>query len=121
MLNSDLGVPLGQIWDKAPDNMKNEPWPHLDDYTKAVASWTCGARSPYAICAGTGFAIALGDEGLYVTGGGLGGGGCHGARLRFRFWCAEAAGGVAPGDGKTLWRVWREHGSHFGHRRRPRS
>jgi hypothetical protein len=38
ILNSDLGVPLGQIWDKAPDNMKNEPWPHLDDYTKAIGA-----------------------------------------------------------------------------------
>jgi hypothetical protein len=38
ILNSDPGVPLGQIWDKAPDDMKNEPWPHLDDYTKAIAS-----------------------------------------------------------------------------------
>jgi Protein of unknown function (DUF2911) len=38
VLNKDLGVPLGKIWDKAPDNMKNEPWPHLDDYTKAIAS-----------------------------------------------------------------------------------
>ncbi len=38
VLNRDLGVPLGKIWDKAPDNLKNEPWPHLDDYTKAIAS-----------------------------------------------------------------------------------
>jgi len=37
VLNKDLGVPLGTIWDKAPDNLKNEPWPHLDDYTKAIA------------------------------------------------------------------------------------
>jgi hypothetical protein len=29
ILNRDLGVPLGKIWDKAPDNMKNEPWPNL--------------------------------------------------------------------------------------------
>jgi hypothetical protein len=36
ILNRDLGVPLGQIWDKAPENMKNEPWPHLDDYTKTI-------------------------------------------------------------------------------------
>ena len=28
ILNEDLGVPLGKIWDGAPDNMKNEPWPH---------------------------------------------------------------------------------------------
>jgi len=32
VLNSDQGVPLGKIWDKAPDNMKNEPWPHLEGY-----------------------------------------------------------------------------------------
>ena len=38
VLNRDLGQPLVKIWDKAPDNLKNEPWPHLDDYTKAIAS-----------------------------------------------------------------------------------
>jgi Protein of unknown function (DUF2911) len=38
VLNRDLGVPLGKIWDQAPENMKNEPWPHLGDYTKAIAS-----------------------------------------------------------------------------------
>jgi hypothetical protein len=38
VLNSDLGVPLGQIWDKAPDNMKNEPWPHLEKYSKAIGA-----------------------------------------------------------------------------------
>jgi hypothetical protein len=36
ILNTDLGVPLGRIYDKAPDNMKNEPWPHLGDYETAV-------------------------------------------------------------------------------------
>jgi hypothetical protein len=36
ILNKDLGVPLGKIWDQAPDNMKNEPWPHLGDYTKTI-------------------------------------------------------------------------------------
>ena len=36
ILNKDLGVPLGQIFDGAPDNMKNEPWPHLGDYTEAI-------------------------------------------------------------------------------------
>jgi hypothetical protein len=36
ILNEDLGVPLGQIWAQAPDNMKEEPWPHLGDYTKAI-------------------------------------------------------------------------------------
>jgi len=38
VLNKDLGVALGKIWDKAPDNMKNEPWPHISDYTSAIAS-----------------------------------------------------------------------------------
>ena len=36
ILNKDLGVPLGKIWDEAPDNMKTEPWPHLGDYTEAI-------------------------------------------------------------------------------------
>jgi hypothetical protein len=36
ILNRDLGVPLGKIWDKAPEDMKNEPWPYLDGYTKAI-------------------------------------------------------------------------------------
>jgi uncharacterized protein (DUF2141 family) len=38
ILNSDLGVPLGKIWDKAPDNMKNAPWPYLQGYTKEIGS-----------------------------------------------------------------------------------
>jgi hypothetical protein len=36
ILNKDLGVPLGNVWDGAPDNMKSEPWPHLGDYTEAI-------------------------------------------------------------------------------------
>lgn len=36
ILNTDPGVPLGRIYDKAPDNMKNEPWPHLGDYETAA-------------------------------------------------------------------------------------
>jgi hypothetical protein len=28
LLNGTLGVPLGEIWAQAPDNLKNEPWPH---------------------------------------------------------------------------------------------
>jgi hypothetical protein len=38
VLNRDLGVPLGKIWDKAPENLKNEPWPHYTDYTKEIGS-----------------------------------------------------------------------------------
>lgn len=37
VLNKDLGVPLGQVWAQAPDKVKNEPWPHMMDYTKAIA------------------------------------------------------------------------------------
>jgi hypothetical protein len=35
-VNSDKGTPLGKIWDKAPDNLKNEPWPNLEDYDKNI-------------------------------------------------------------------------------------
>lgn len=37
VLNKDLGMPLGEMWDQAPDNLKNEPWPHLGDYEKTIA------------------------------------------------------------------------------------
>jgi hypothetical protein len=37
VLNKDLGIPLGKMWDKAPDNLKNEPWPHYTDYSKTIA------------------------------------------------------------------------------------
>ena len=36
-VNSDAGIALVKIWDKAPDNMKNEPWPHYLDYSKVLA------------------------------------------------------------------------------------
>ncbi len=36
VLNKDLGVPLGQIYAGASEKMKNELWPHLADYTKAI-------------------------------------------------------------------------------------
>src|SRR5574340_990977 len=36
VLNKDRGVPLGQVWAQAPENRKNDPWPHMD-YTKAIA------------------------------------------------------------------------------------
>jgi len=38
VLNKDLGVPLGKIWAAAPDNMKNEPWPHYTDYSATIAN-----------------------------------------------------------------------------------
>jgi hypothetical protein len=38
VLNKDQGVPLGKIWAAAPENMKNEPWPHYTDYSASIAS-----------------------------------------------------------------------------------
>jgi len=37
VLNRDLGLPLGKMWPQAPENMKNEPWPHYEDYSKSIA------------------------------------------------------------------------------------
>jgi hypothetical protein len=37
LVNSDLGIPLIKIWDKAPANVANEPWPRLDGYQKNIA------------------------------------------------------------------------------------
>jgi hypothetical protein len=37
VLNNDPGQPLGQIWDKAPEELKNAPWPHYRDYQKSIA------------------------------------------------------------------------------------
>lgn len=36
VLNKDPGIPLGKIYDKAPDNMKNELWPHLEAGYKPI-------------------------------------------------------------------------------------
>ena len=38
VLNRDLGVPLGKIYAQASEKMKNEPWPHITDYTAAIGS-----------------------------------------------------------------------------------
>jgi hypothetical protein len=44
VLNSDQGMPLGKLWDKAPDNMKNEPWPHLEGYKNIEATEVARAK-----------------------------------------------------------------------------
>jgi hypothetical protein len=36
VLNRDHGVPLKQIFAAAPPELANEPWPHIEDYTKAI-------------------------------------------------------------------------------------
>jgi hypothetical protein len=38
VVNKDLGIPLIKLWDKAPDAVKNEPWPHLEGYKNIEAS-----------------------------------------------------------------------------------
>jgi hypothetical protein len=43
-INSDLGLPLIKLWDKAPDAVKNEPWPHLEGYKNISAKEV--ARAP---------------------------------------------------------------------------
>jgi hypothetical protein len=35
-INRDLGVPLGTIYDKAPEEKKHAPWPHITDYQKSI-------------------------------------------------------------------------------------
>jgi len=46
---------------------------HIDaDYNKEVVSWNRGARSPYSICSGNGWAIALSDDGIFGFGLGIG-------------------------------------------------
>lgn len=64
VLNSDQGVPLGKIWDKAPDNMKNEPWPHLDGYKNIEATEVARAKMTAAKAAPADlFTITLAPKG----------------------------------------------------------
>lgn len=36
VINSDLGIPLVQLWAEAPADMAKEPWPRLDGYQKSI-------------------------------------------------------------------------------------
>lgn len=38
VLNSDKGIALSKLWDKAPASLANEPWPHLEGYSNIAAS-----------------------------------------------------------------------------------
>ena len=38
VLNRDLGIALGKIYAQASEAMKNEPWPHISDYTAAIGT-----------------------------------------------------------------------------------
>ena len=45
-INKVVGQPLGKIWGEAPDELKNEPWPHFS-YTKEISDSEV-ARVPMA-------------------------------------------------------------------------
>ena len=36
VVNKDQGVALGEIFAQAPDNMKEEPWPYIGDYSEKI-------------------------------------------------------------------------------------
>jgi hypothetical protein len=38
ILNTDRGIALSKLWDKAPANVANEPWPHLEGYSNIAAT-----------------------------------------------------------------------------------
>lgn len=38
VLNTDKGVPLGTIFPAAPPELKDAPWPHIEDYQKSIAA-----------------------------------------------------------------------------------
>lgn len=50
LFNHDHGVPLGQTWDKAPEALKNAPWPVMQDYDKTIGAKEA-ARVPLKLLA----------------------------------------------------------------------
>jgi len=64
-VNEVLGQPLGKIWAEAPDELKNEPWPHFS-YSKEIGDSEV-ARVPMADSKTSStvdmFTIALEEEG----------------------------------------------------------
>jgi DUF2911 family protein len=44
VLNSDEGIALIKLWDKAPANLASAPWPHLEGYSNILAKEV--ARAP---------------------------------------------------------------------------
>jgi hypothetical protein len=65
-VNKNLGVPLGELWAEAPENMKKEPWPMLSGY-KADQEL---ARIPMKKSAGSAqdvFTIAIKGDALTLS------------------------------------------------------
>jgi hypothetical protein len=73
VVNKNLGVPLGELWDQAPAEMKKEPWPALNGYSNIAKDEV--ARIPLKKAAGAGpadvFAIAIKGEALTLTWGNM--------------------------------------------------
>lgn len=56
-----------RLWNSRTGETRNDA-----DYTQTTVSWTRGARSPYAIRSGNGWAFFLSDGGIFATAGGMG-------------------------------------------------
>jgi hypothetical protein len=69
IVNKNLGVPLGKLWDQAPAEMKEEPWPALNGYSSIAKEEV--ARIPLKKAASASpadvFAIAIKGDTLTLT------------------------------------------------------
>ncbi len=69
VLNTDPGIALIKLWDKAPANLANAPWPHLEGYSNilanevARAAMKAGTTTPAAEL----FTIKLAPAGVGAT------------------------------------------------------
>ena len=61
VLNGDKGIALIKLWDKAPANLANEPWPRLDGYSNIAATEVARAemRAGSAVPPAEMFTIAM--------------------------------------------------------------
>jgi len=69
VLNTDLGIPLIKLWDKAPANLANEPWPHLEGYSNILAKEVARAamKAGTAAPAAEMFTVKLAPAGAGAT------------------------------------------------------
>jgi uncharacterized protein (DUF2141 family) len=58
-INKNLGIPLGEIWDKAPPDMAKEPWPALMGYQK-IADQEVGRVKMKKAAGGAGDVFTIG-------------------------------------------------------------
>lgn len=69
ILNSDAGIALIKLWDKAPANLANEPWPHLEGYSNVAAKEVARAAMKAGVAAPPAelFTIKLAPNGTGAT------------------------------------------------------